>query len=107
MNARALLLGGVLLTQVAGCSSPEQKTLSFDARAGEACEGCDTCKTSANTCVCNTCTDFAQDAAAKTMLVCTRGLWTVYRSCPGGVSVKCASGGYVTSCLDANGKEIG
>jgi hypothetical protein len=96
-----------MLLFLVGCSAAVEPTgLSFKARAGDPCTKCDTCTTTAHTCVCDTCTDYAYDADAKVMLVCSDRGWTVYKKCPGGVSVSCTDGGYKSSCLDESGKEV-
>lgn len=94
---------GLILLAVAGCS--DGSDLKFDAVAGEPCHNCDDCSGIVNSCICETCTEYAVDAKRKQLLVCT-GLWTVHKECPGGVSVACAGTGYDITCLDENGRPI-
>ena len=91
-----------------GCASDEAgPQVVLDAKAGQPCTPCATCSTTAKSCVCVTCTDYARDVEAKVLLACTSSGWTVYKKCPGGVSVTCTSSGtYRNSCLDETGKEV-
>jgi hypothetical protein len=97
----------VALTAIA-CSSPtSESTVSLEARVGDPCKLCDSCRTTVPSCVCSTCTDYARDAEAKNLLVCTTSGWSVYKKCPGGVSLTCTtSHTYRTSCLDDKGNEV-
>ena len=103
-----LALAALSAINVAGCASADgDPSVPLDAKAGQACTPCDTCSSTAKSCVCVTCTDYARDVAAKQLLVCTSTGWTVYKKCPGGVSVSCTSSGtYRNSCLDESGKEV-
>jgi len=88
---------------VGGCSS-EGSNLKFTAAVGEDCRDCSRCSSIVNSCVCDTCTDYAVDATQRQLLVCT-GIWEVYKKCPGGVSVSCSDNGYNLACLDENGNK--
>jgi hypothetical protein len=94
---------GLILVAVGGCS--DGSDLKFDAVAGELCHNCEDCAGIVNSCICETCTEYAVDAKRKQMLVCT-GIWKVYKECPGGVSVSCADKGYNATCLDKDGQPI-
>lgn len=89
-----------------GCNS--DPPLVFEGKVGEHCYDCEECKHNAvGKCICETCTEFAYDAAAKQLLQCSaNSMWTLKASCPGGVSVSCSGLNYVIRCLDANGAPV-
>ena len=96
----AFLAAGV---STQGCEAD----LSFEAKAGEPCEDCSHCSQSVpiDTCVCDTCTEFAFDHETNELLQCVSSAWEVNRKCPGGGSVACGeSGGYEIRCVDEKGR---
>jgi hypothetical protein len=106
MKRHAFAVAGFLgaLASTQGCEAE----LDFEAKAGESCEYCSDCSRPPlhiNSCICDTCTEYAFDHETNELLWCTRNGWDVEQKCPGGGSVAChESGGYELRCVDEKGR---
>jgi hypothetical protein len=85
--------------------------VAVEAKEGDPCHLCNdaTCGDPSvnNTCDCEKCPGRAFDNAAKTLLICAQGTWTVGQKCPGGGSVTCRDHEPVDPhCLDADRTEL-